>query len=178
MPKKILRCPIAYTKGTLIGLLVLQILLGAFLFGTVQLFQQALHQHPLLPAAAKTFIPLHVIGVQFYVVHLAVHCGFGFLLVRHCAGSGNRDATLAVRMWHWFALLVTLDGLLVGWLYVRAQPDVMKWSERSMAAAMDEYFADAMRRFEWDEYQIGEQCCGVRGYRDWLESEWQELDGQ
>lgn len=177
MPNSIFRWPITCTAWVLRVLLTVQILIGIGLIGLAEFFKRTLLYNLPVPAVDGDWAnPLHVYFLQFYGVHLIVHYLFGFVFLRRCRRHGERDVALAIKMWHSLVLLVSLDGLLVYWFYWMGEPGLVKSAEQAMVVGMDRYFADPLMQFHWDEYQMDQQCCGIRGYADWLKDEWQEID--
>lgn len=175
MPKSIFRWSITCTERILIVLLIFQIFIGVALIVMAEIFKRIL-LHKLPQPMEFTSTHVHMLYVQLYGGHLIIHYVFGLVYVQQLLKSYHGEIALAVRMWHWLVVVVSLDGFLVYWIYLYEEPDLIMWAEKAMSTGMKMYFTDPLIRYHWDKYQISQQCCGIRNYMDWFESEWQELD--
>lgn len=165
---------VAYATRLLLVLVSTQIGVGVALLIVSEYFKRTLLQH--LPVAELS-IEMHVFCIQFYGIHIVVHYAFGFSLLRRCL-AGAKEASPMTLMWHVFVVLVSLDGMLVYWMWSRSEVGLTEAVARVMMNGVDDYYTDPVWRLRWDEYQVGDQCCGVHGYQDWLSSAWQDTDDE
>lgn len=175
MLKSIFQWPFACTERILIALLSFQILIGIVVIVVAETIKLMLLRNLPIPDG-MFYTPLHVFYVQLYGVHLIFHNVIGLIFVRRCCRASKQGLAVALRMWHLFVVLVILDGILVYCFYLMTESDMRIWMKKAMTEGMDTYFDEPLMRFHWDQYQIDQQCCGIRGYVDWLKSDWEELD--
>lgn len=176
MPNCTKRSFLSYTKPVLIVLLTLEIIIGITIIVSAEMCKRMLLQHkwPVGTEISSNFSDM--LYLQFYGLHLIIHYAFGYVCVKHSLGHFKQGVELVVKMWHLFVVLVSLDGLVVYWVYIKTEPELIQVMKRAMISVMAKYFSDPASRYRWDKYQINQQCCGVRGYMDWLEKEWREVD--
>lgn len=161
------------TQRLLLIVFVVQILGGIAVIGLAQFCSAQLLRHLSGSEASVMRLALAVmLPVQIFGLHVVVHYAFALPLVWRKHSINSSDDVAAARLWHGMMLIVTLDGLLVGWLWYRSAAAIVAQMAATLRLARSQYYWDKRWQHLLDEYQLQEACCGVMGFEDWQRVEW------
>lgn len=152
-------------------LLIVEIFIGVTIIG-VTWFSQRLLSSFLTETEGKMltskFFNVYILGFQMVASFV---CGMS-MWASVWPRRFSENIHLLLSTWLIFCFLVVACGCANIWILLTSSDSVSEGAEILLLKGIDNYYLNPEWKLLWDLLQYSRECCGVHGYRDWLQANW------
>nr|ABY55466.1 Tsp33B [Drosophila mauritiana] len=111
---------------------------------------------------------IYVFGAQVVVTFLCSIAMWRRIWRRRC----TPNIRLLLSVWAFYSCVIIASGFGCIWNLYRGVDVLENAADTSLTRGIDMYYSCPEWKLLWDGLQWHKECCGVHGYKDWMNAEW------
>lgn len=150
-------------------LIVIQVFIGISLLLMAEYYKHLLAKYLPLGDDDNDDNGITTVNIRIIQLH-GIHIVVVYFCALHSSSSSSHKQnarTIQLLLWSLFAIIVSIDGAALCWMWWRCSWEMEKYVTEMWYAGLQRYYHDAKWRLFWDAHQYAEQCCGVLSFNDW-----------